>query len=556
MVINIQLHSLVLLMVSVFFLATAALVWNRRAVRGATASLATLFLVAAWCFSGSMDGFLTDLDQKVNLSMLTYSFVIFIPVFLYLSVHEILTGREVTAKQLLLLLIFPLVMNVFVWTNNSHHLVWSRFYINDPLENVLRYQPAILFWVGVAFQYSILAYTLFLLIKAALVEATRNRAILLLIAVIFPILTSIFYLAGQTIIPNLDVSAFGFLVTGPIFVNAIDRFGLLEIGTIGRSTYTDRSIDAIIILNQSEEVVEVNRTAERIFGLKRGHNIQQYPQILTALYAKTSSNQDMVFSNNIEVPQGAGWFTFNLRSEELVAKNGNVLGKVLILRDITQAIAMSKGLEEAEIVTVQEAERKRLGKEIHDRISQGLYSLSLFSASAKNHALRGDDVMVMEVIDEINAMAQQVIKETNLLFYELEPDSFYKIGMVKALAEQAEVVSNRYDVKITYNYNFNAAIPLEVQRQLYNTISEINNKVLGFSRPENITVSLTDLSNKLKIEVAIFDNKMIKSTLNQHHGFKFDKLINKLSKIDGKFEIIDTTPGKKFIIVELPISNL
>jgi hypothetical protein len=138
----------------------------------------------------------------------------------------------------------------------------------------------------------------------------------------------------------------------------------------------------------------------------------------------------------------------------------------------------------------------------------------------------------------------------------LEPESFFKIGIVKALTEQAEVIANRYDVRIKYHFNFTNTIPLDFQKNLYNIISEINNHVLNLSRPDEIIISLTDVSDHFKIEVAILDNKMIKSVLTQNHIDKFDNLIDKFHKLDARFEIIDATPGKKFIIVELPILYL
>lgn len=552
----VQPRSFFLFGIAIFALITAILAWNRRGSRGAISLMITLLLVTGWCAFGAIDSSTYEFEQKIFLAKIATTFILYIPTLMLIAVQELLTDAEVAKTHIVTYMVFPILLTLIVWTNDLHLLYWAGYKLSNPDLNVLAFKHSIFYWINILYQFGILAHTTFTLVMATKDKKVRTKAYLLLCGVIAPWLSTILYLLGVTFIPNLDISPFGFLITAPVFLVGIYQFDLLEIGSDGRRTYTDSTKDAIIILNIQENIVDANRSAKKYFGVTKGVNINDYPQIATAINYKQTDSSNTYFSNNIEVALDIDRLTLNLTTEDMLGKDGTVLGKVLIFRDISYAITLAKGLHEAEILAVQETEQKRLGKEIHDRISQGLYSLSLFSATAKNHALRGNYVAVMEVIDDINAMAQQVIKETNLLFYELEPESFFKIGMVKALTEQAEVIANRYDVKVNYHFNFTNPIPLEFQKDLYNIISEINNHVLNLSRPDQISISLTDVSDHFKIEVAILDNKMIKSVLIQNHIDKFDNLIDKFHKLDARFEIIDATPGKKFIIVELPILYL
>jgi signal transduction histidine kinase len=556
MTIIVQPRSFFLFGIAIFALITAILAWNRRGSRGGISLMFTLLLVTGWCAFSAIDSSADVFEQKIFFAKVATTCILFVPTFMLIAVQEILTDSEVAKTHLVTYMVFPILITIIVWTNDLHLLYWAGYKVTNPDLNLITFEHSIFYWINILYQFGILAHTTFMLVMATKDKKSRTKAYLLLCGVMAPWLTTTLYLLGLTFIPNLDISPFGFLITAPVFLVGINQFDLLEIGAAGRITYTDSTKDAIIILNNQENIVDANRSAKKYFGVTKGANINDYPQIATAISNKQTDSSNTYFSNNIEVALDSDWLTLNLTIENTLGKDGSVLGKVMIFRDISYAITLAKGLHEAEILAIQENEQKRLGKEIHDRISQGLYSLSLFSATAKNHALRGNYVAVMEVIDDINGMAQQVIKETNLLFYELEPESFFKIGIVKALTEQAEVIANRYDVRIKYHFNFTNTIPLDFQKNLYNIISEINNHVLNLSRPDEIIISLTDVSDHFKIEVAILDNKMIKSVLTQNHIDKFDNLIDKFHKLDARFEIIDATPGKKFIIVELPILYL
>ena len=85
-------------------------------------------------------------------------------------------------------------------------------------------------------------------------------------------------------------------------------------------------------------------------------------------------------------------------------------------------------------------ERNRLAQELHDSVTQSLYSLGLFIESWRLILKNGKKPDFTEFLDRSEEINQQALKEMRQLIHELRPPVLEKLGLWGALIQRLEMV--------------------------------------------------------------------------------------------------------------------
>ena len=91
----------------------------------------------------------------------------------------------------------------------------------------------------------------------------------------------------------------------------------------------------------------------------------------------------------------------------------------------------------AEAMAVLE-ERQRLARDLHDSVTQSLYSLSLFSRAAREAAEDDDADRLQRNLTEVERNTLHTLREMRLLLYELRPADLEQEGLVRAIELRLE----------------------------------------------------------------------------------------------------------------------
>jgi len=91
--------------------------------------------------------------------------------------------------------------------------------------------------------------------------------------------------------------------------------------------------------------------------------------------------------------------------------------------------------------------------ELHDSVTQTLYSASFFAEVGRDLAEQGNLSQVKECLGRLAQISQQALKEMRLLVYQLRPDILKEEGLVPALRQRLELVENKVAIqsKLTVN---------------------------------------------------------------------------------------------------------
>jgi signal transduction histidine kinase len=92
-------------------------------------------------------------------------------------------------------------------------------------------------------------------------------------------------------------------------------------------------------------------------------------------------------------------------------------------------------------------ERNRLSQELHDSVTQTLYSLMLYSEAGRLALLNNDISSTEEHLGDVITFAREAMRDLRLLIFELRPTILEQEGLIVALQSRLEAVEKRSGCK-------------------------------------------------------------------------------------------------------------
>jgi signal transduction histidine kinase len=172
----------------------------------------------------------------------------------------------------------------------------------------------------------------------------------------------------------------------------------------------------------------------------------------------------------------------------------------------TFAAAMGIALENARLyekerqVAVLE-ERQRLGRELHDSVTQSLYGISLYAQAATGKLAADDHERARQYLEDIQNTAQESLADMRLLIFELRPPILDREGLVVALENRLSAVENRAMIKSSIRSNLSERLPRGVEEGLYQIAREALNNVVKHAHARNVQIELEQRPTSVTLEI-------------------------------------------------------
>lgn len=241
-----------------------------------------------------------------------------------------------------------------VWTNPLHSLHW-RSVVLDASNRLLVFERGPWFWVFIASAYVALltgtgALTLLVVRTGA---RLRSQPLVILLASLLPWLGNMLYNSHLFYVPGLDWTPILFSLTGLLVVFATFRLGFLALLPVARSAVVDTMSDGVLVLDDSGRLVDLNPAAARLAAIDSVHATPapSVPPVVASVVARGEEQAEVTL-------QVAGRDrTIEVRVSPFGASKGRPLGRLVILRDITERRAA-------------ERERERLLAELQSAVAE------------------------------------------------------------------------------------------------------------------------------------------------------------------------------------------
>ena len=153
---------------------------------------------------------------------------------------------------------------------------------------------------------------------------------------------------------------------------------------------------------------------------------------------------------------------------------------------VYENILLRQRAEQAVIIQ----ERQRLARDLHDSVTQSLYSLMLLAAASSKAIKSGGIDRSRVYLEKVEANAQQALKEMRLLIYELHPIALEQRGLVGALQQRIDAVEKRSGMEVRLLAAKEFQLPPAQERELYGMAQEALNNSLKHSGGQQIAIHL------------------------------------------------------------------
>ncbi len=135
------------------------------------------------------------------------------------------------------------------------------------------------------------------------------------------------------------------------------------------------------------------------------------------------------------------------------------------------------------------AERNRLARELHDSVTQTIFSASLIADVLPTIWERNPQEAV-GALDDLRKLTRGALAEMRTLLLELRPIGLGEVGLADLLKQLAEGVSGRIRARITVQIEGETSLPTEVKLAFYRIVQEALNNVAKHSGADTIEIEL------------------------------------------------------------------
>ncbi len=330
---------------------------------------------ALWCGGYALEFLSLDLGGKIFWAKFQYFGIATIPLaWLYFS-HRYLESHNWPRLLLsrLLLLVIPVLTLVLVWTNEAHRLIWQDWHVQDigGLQ-LLELHHGPLFWSYWIFAYALLLFGTLRLAKTLLgsVRFYTWQVRMALLAIVVPWLLNVLYVSGQGPTGYLDLTPFGFVITGLLLSISLFRFQLVNVPHIAHEQIFDGQTDGLIVLDSRDYIVDLNSAVQRMLDTQPGQRIGEplariYPDLAPWLEQATGTSE---FRAEIMRGEGADQQFFEMHVTALTGSHAERIGRLIVLHEITGHKQEQARLEQ--LVSERTEELRQTVERLLDELAQ------------------------------------------------------------------------------------------------------------------------------------------------------------------------------------------
>ena len=220
----------------------------------------------------------------------------------------------------------------------------------------------------------------------------------------------------------------------------------------------------------------------------------------------------------------------------------------------SELMQIQADLKQSEMEKAISEERSRLARDLHDSVTQSIYSLTLLAEAGQRMIRSGHLPQAQDNQNRLGEIAQQALQEMRLLVYELRPKVLQSEGLVGALEHRLEAVERRAGVNTRMQVDVEIELQQTLEEELFRISMEALNNALKHANASEVGLSLqTDESNlylTIEDKGRGFDPELVKG----QGGMGISSMTERAEKIGGSLSIQSKIGAGTTIRVGVPLS--
>jgi signal transduction histidine kinase len=197
-----------------------------------------------------------------------------------------------------------------------------------------------------------------------------------------------------------------------------------------------------------------------------------------------------------------------------------------------------------EVISIQEEERKRVARELHDETSQILSALILGLDSLRE---KSSDSALKENLQNTRSLAEDVLNGIHRLIFDLRPAMLDDLGLLPAIHWFAQKQLNPLGVGITFEgREEEKRLPGPIETAIFRVVQEAINNIAKHAQAENVVISYSQIDQLVSIEIEDdgkgFDIEELRTSTDRKRGLGLLGMKERINQLEGSFKL-ETAPA-------------
>lgn len=206
----------------------------------------------------------------------------------------------------------------------------------------------------------------------------------------------------------------------------------------------------------------------------------------------------------------------------------------IFARDITEL----KKIQEQDMVDAAAQERTRLARDLHDAVTQTIYSASLI-AEVLPTVWERNPVEGQRNLVKLRQLVRGALAEMRTLLFELRPASLEAAELTTLLQQLGDALTGRTRIPVAYQLVEDGSPPKEIKIVVYRIAQEVFNNIAKHSGATKVSVDLVSKSNQVNLHVQDDGCGFERNDIaGDKLGIKI--MTERAGEIDAKLEIISS----------------
>ncbi len=215
-------------------------------------------------------------------------------------------------------------------------------------------------------------------------------------------------------------------------------------------------------------------------------------------------------------------------------------------------IAEAKTAFSRQLITSQEAERKRIAAELHDGLGQSLLVIKNRTSIGKR--LAHDGAKVSAQLDEISSATGQALEEVRGIAYNLRPYHLERLGLRESLNAMIEKIREATGLEINARVAlFDEVFSKDDEVLLYRVIQECLNNVIKHAQATAVEISIVQTETQVTARIQDNGRGFVPVPESQSSGFGLIGLAERVRMLGGTHSIESETGKGTMVTVIIPL---
>ncbi|MGA7875606.1 MAG: histidine kinase N-terminal 7TM domain-containing protein [Desulfoferrobacter sp.] len=466
-------------------------------------------------------------------------------------------GRWLNRRTYALLFLFPLLSVLLMVTNEFHHLIWTGFRMNRYVVS----SPGKLYWVFNSYVYLLGLVNFTVLVRLAICSPGHRMPVAIIVS------GQIIARVGYTI-DKMDTGLIGpgesvlFTVglMSVVYALVVLRFHAIDPVAAARNAALQQMREGFIVLDLQDRIADVNPTAAAMLGFHENELRNKLLKDVMPIDADDLGQLGKKEAGQTDITLGAenSARQYRLNLIALKGRHGEVIGKLIMLHDVTEQIRAQTRILEQQSVVATLKERERLARELHDGIGQTLGYVGMQTQTALKWMHAGDDERAESLLRRLVEVAKDAHADVRESIFNLKTGSGRQWSFIPAVKEYVDKFQANYGIRTElacsagiHENTFDSGTDIHLLR----VIQEALTNARKHSGAHTVKVCLELNGNKAQITITDdghgFDVSHSGGGNSGHFGLVFMR--ERMEQIGGSLQIVSTAGGGTVLKLNVPI---